>query len=43
MGFVDDTDFYTIGQDHQIKIQTILDLYSKLYYATGGNIEYNKT
>ena len=42
IAFVDDTDFYTNGQDYEEKMQLIMDLYTKLYEATGGKIQQDK-
>ena len=36
--FIDDTDFFTSGTNYQIKMQTILDMYSSLCKATGVHI-----
>ena len=43
VAFVDDTSFYTAGEDFEIKMQQILDYYTELYKATGGLVEYNKS
>jgi len=42
IAFVDDTDFYTNGHDFERKMQMIMDLYTKLYEATGGKIQQTK-
>ena len=42
IAFVDDTDFYTNGRNYKIKMQLIMDLYTKLYEATGGKIQQMK-
>ena len=41
--FVDDTDFMTDGENSQAQMQSILDIYNKLYGAIGGHIEETKT
>ena len=43
VAFVDDTSFYTAGEDFKIKMQQILDCYTELYEATGELVEYNKS
>ena len=42
IAFVDDTDFYTNGRNYEMKMQLIMDLYTKLYEATGGKIQQTK-
>ena len=42
IAFVDDTDFYTNGLNYEIKMQLIMDIYTKLYEVTGGKIQQNK-
>jgi len=42
IAFVDDTDFYINGRNYEIKMQLIIDLYTKLYEATGGKIQQMK-
>ena len=37
--FVDDTNFYMNGPNYEEKMQLIMDLYTKLYKATGGEIQ----
>ena len=36
IAFVDDTDFYTNNEDFQEKMQLLMDMYTRLYEATGG-------
>ena len=38
IAFVDDTDFYTNRPNFELKMQMIMDLYTKLYEAIGGKI-----
>ena len=38
IAFVDDTDFYTNGPNYELKMQMIMDIYTRLYEATGGKI-----
>ena len=40
--FVDDADMITEGRDAERKMQRILEIYNKLYTATGGHIENKK-
>ena len=42
IAFVDNTDFYTNGIDFERKMQQIMDLYTKLYEATGRKIQQTK-
>ena len=42
IAFVDDTDFYTNGPEYELKMQMIMDIYTKLYEATGGKIQQTK-
>ena len=42
IAFVDDTDFYTNGSEFMCKMQEIMNLYTKLYEATGGKIQQAK-
>ena len=42
IAFIDDTDFYTNGLDYETKMQLIMDIYTKLYKATGGKIQQTK-
>ena len=39
---MDDTDFYTNGRNYEMKMQLIMDLYTKLYEATDGKIQQTK-
>ena len=41
--FIDDTSFYSSGNDFMEKIQQIVNQYTILYEATGGLIEYDKS
>jgi len=38
IAFVDDTDFYTNNEDFATKMQQVMDIYIRLYEATGGKI-----
>ena len=40
--FVDDIDFYTNDKDFNRKTQTLMDIYTHLYEATGGKIQESK-
>jgi hypothetical protein len=42
IAFVDDTDFYTNGVDFELKMQLIMEIYTRLYEATGGKIQQEK-
>ena len=42
IAFVDDTDFYTNGIDFELKMQLIIEIYTRLYEATGGKIQQEK-
>ena len=42
IAYVDDTDFYTNGKDFIEKIKEIIDLYVRLYEATGAKIQKEK-
>ena len=42
VAFVDDTDFYTAGENIQYKAKQILEQYVYLYQATGGRIQFDK-
>ena len=42
IAFVDDTDFYTNDRNFNEKMQLIMDMYTRLYEATGGKIQENK-
>ena len=39
IAFVDDMDFYTNGPNYELKMQMIIDLYTKLYKVTKGKIQ----
>jgi len=41
--FVDNIDFTSDGDKYMEKIQYILNLYTKLYEATEGYVQYSKT
>ena len=43
VGFIDDIDFNSDSENMQQKIQSILDIYARLYESTGGYIEHSKT
>ena len=43
MAFVDDTDLITEGLNAFQLIQQILDMYNRLYGATGGYVQEDKT
>ena len=43
VAYIDDTSFYTGRDNYEIKIQNIIDIYTALYKATGGLIEYEKS
>ena len=40
---MDDTDFRIEGENYQNKMQTILDTYTKLFQATRGAVNLQKT
>ena len=42
IAFVDDTDFYTNGENLTTKMQRLMDLYTRLYEATRGKIQQEK-
>jgi len=42
IAFVDDIDFYTNDKDFQEKIQLLMNIYTRLYEATGGKIQESK-
>ena len=42
VGFVNDIDFNSDSENAQQKMQSILDIYARLYEATGRYIEYSK-
>jgi len=42
IAFVDDTDFYVNGIDYESKMQAIMEIYTTLYEATGGQIQETK-
>ena len=42
IAFVDETNFYTNGLNFELKMQMIIDLYTKLYEVTGGKIQQTK-
>ena len=42
IAFVDDTDFYTNDTDFNQKMQLLMNLYTRLYEATGGKIQESK-
>ena len=39
---MDDTDFYANGIDYESKMQAIMEIYTILYEATGGQIQESK-
>ena len=39
IAFVDDTDFYTNGNEVRTKMQRIMNIYTSLYEATGGKVQ----
>ena len=42
IAFVDDTNFYTNGPNYELKMQIIMDLYTKLYEATRVKMQQSK-
>ena len=42
IAFVNDIDFYTNNKDFQEKMQLLMDMYTRLYEATGGKIQESK-
>ena len=39
IAFVDDKDFYTNSLNYKLKMQMIMNIYTRLYEATGGKIQ----
>ena len=42
VAYVDDTDFFSNGENYEAMIQAIIDMYVKMYEATGARIQEEK-